>query len=281
MADNNGNNSNNNKNGVMIYSLGGAFLISLVTEIVTANHYWKVLSGVALVAIVGIGFVAWSQFWSTAWAVLERQDLAVKRVAYGASLFVTMVMIVNAGFILYTRNKENREDVKQRQSVVRLQMTAATLKGLDPEIARELLKQQEQQQLREWEGQQRTQVMNTTGRKEETSLADIAEGYMSFWVFIIPFAAATLAKFIVLAMISLPGGASGYLPWGGGKKPAGTGGGGEPGPQKDQSGGGGRRPGFDLGSPAPSGAMATGLDPNNRPPGRGSFSPGRAPLGND
>jgi len=34
--------------------LGGTLLISLVTEIVTANHYWKTLSGIALVAVLGI-----------------------------------------------------------------------------------------------------------------------------------------------------------------------------------------------------------------------------------
>ena len=43
-------------------------------------------------------------------------------------------------------------------------------------------------------------------------MKDIAEGYMSFWVFIVPFGVAALAKFIVLAMIALPGGAVGYLP---------------------------------------------------------------------
>jgi len=39
-----------------------------------------------------------------------------------------------------------------------------------------------------------------TGSKEETSMADIAEGYMSFWVFVVPFGVASLAKFVTLAI---------------------------------------------------------------------------------
>lgn len=200
--------NNNNKNGVMLYSLGGALLISLVTEIVTANHYWKTLSGIALVAVMGILFVTWTQIWTTAWAIMETQDKGVRRVAYGASLFVTLAMIVNAGFILATRNKENREDVKVRQEKTQIE----DLKGLDPGVAKEILKQRAAERKQEREDQKREKALNATGRKEETSMADIAEGYMSFWVFIVPFGIAALAKFVVLAMIALPGGASGYLP---------------------------------------------------------------------
>lgn len=198
----------NNKNGVMIYSLGGALLISLVTEIVTANHYWKTLSGIALIAVVGILFVAWTQLWTTAWAIMETQDKGVRRVAYGASLFVTLAMIVNGGFILATRNKENREDVKTRQEKTRIE----DLKGLAPSVAKELLKQQAAERQQEREERQKEKALSSTGRKEETSMADIAEGYMAFWVFVVPFGVAALAKFVVLAMIALPGGASGYLP---------------------------------------------------------------------
>jgi hypothetical protein len=200
--------ANNNKNGVMLYSLGGALLISLVTEIVTANHYWKTLSGIALVAVVGILFVTWTQVWTTAWAVLESQDKGVKRVAYGASLFVTLAMIVNGGFILATRNKENREDVRTRQEKAQVE----DLRGLDPIVAREILRQRAEERRQERKDQERERAINDTGRKEETSLSDIADGYMSFWVFIVPFAVAALAKFIVLGAIALPGGASGYLP---------------------------------------------------------------------
>jgi hypothetical protein len=88
----------NKQTGVMLYSLGGALLISLVTEVITATHYWRMLSGVPLIAIGGLAFVAWTQIWSTAWAVWETQDKTVRRVAYGASLFVTLMMIVNAEF---------------------------------------------------------------------------------------------------------------------------------------------------------------------------------------
>jgi hypothetical protein len=175
---------------------------------VTANHYWKTLSGIALVAVVGILFVTWTQVWTTAWAVLESQDKGVKRVAYGASLFVTLAMIVNGGFILATRNKENREDVKTRQEKAQVE----DLRGLDPIVAKEILKQRAEERRQERKDQERERAMNDTGRKEETSLSDIADGYMSFWVFIVPFAVAALAKFIVLGAIALPGGASGYLP---------------------------------------------------------------------
>ena len=131
----------NNNNGTMVYSLGGALLISLVTEVVTANHYWKTLSGIALVACVGILFVFWTQIWTTAWAIMETQDKGVRRVAYGASLFVTMAMILNSGFILATRNQENKDDVKSRQEKSKVE----DLKGLDPGVARELLKQQQEE----------------------------------------------------------------------------------------------------------------------------------------
>jgi hypothetical protein len=41
----------NKSTGVMICSLGGALLISLVTEIITATHHWRMLSGVPLIAM--------------------------------------------------------------------------------------------------------------------------------------------------------------------------------------------------------------------------------------
>jgi len=146
--------------------------------------------------------------WTTAWAVLESQYKGVKRVAYGASLFVTLAMIVNGGFILATRNKENREDVKTRQEKAQVE----DLRGVDPSVAREILRQSAEERRQERKDQEREKALNASGRKPETSLSDIADGYMSFWVFIVPVAVADLAKFTVLATISLPDGDSGYLP---------------------------------------------------------------------
>lgn len=198
----------NNKNGVMVYTLGGAMLISLVTEVVTANHYWKTLTGIALVAVLGIGFVAWTQLWTTAWAVMETQDKRVQRVAYWASFAVTLAMIVNAAFILATRSQENQDDRKARQEKLQIE----ELKSLDPAVARELLKQKGAESARDADERRREKSINDTGRKTETSIGDIAAAYIAFWVFIVPFGIAALAKFVVLSMIALPGGASGYLP---------------------------------------------------------------------
>lgn len=158
------------------------------------------------------------QIWCKAWAVLESQDKGVKRVAYGASLFVTLAMIVNGGFILATRNKENREDVKARQEKAQVE----DLRGLDPSVAKEILRQRAEERRQERKDQEREKALNDTGRKHETSMANIADGYISFWVFIVPFAVAALAKFTVLGAIALPGGASGYLP-SRGQSPLGTG----------------------------------------------------------
>jgi hypothetical protein len=197
----------NKGTGVMIYSMGGALLISLVTEIITATHYWRMLSGVPLIAIGGLAFVAWTQIWSTAWAVWERQDKTVQRVAYAASLFVTLMMIVNAGFVLSTRGRENKDDVRARQEKVEIE----ELKGLDHRVAREILRQRAEERKQRAEEEKREKALNETGR-HETSLSDIRDSYMDFWIYVVPFAMATLAKFCVLAAISLPGGASGYLP---------------------------------------------------------------------
>lgn len=127
-------------------------------------------------------------------------------------------MVVNGGFILATRNKENREDVKTRQEKAQVE----DLRGLDPTVAREILRQRAEERRQERKDQEREKALNDSGRKQETSLSDIADGYMSFWVFIVPFAVAALAKFTVLGAITLPDGASGYLPSRGQLSPAGA-----------------------------------------------------------
>jgi len=140
-------------------------------------------------------------------AIWTGNVIDVEQVAYGASLFVTLVMIVNAGFVLSTRGHENKDDVRARQEKAEIE----ELKDLDPRVAREILKQRAEERKQKAEEEKREKALNDSGRRE-TSIADIRDYYMDFWIYVVPFGMATLAKFFVLAAISLPGGASGYLP---------------------------------------------------------------------
>lgn len=195
---------------IKLFSMGAAVLMMLATEILVAYHYYNLLSGFALIALVGLVVVAWVIAWSTWWASKAGEDNRVKYTAYIVAFIVSLVMIFNGAMVVADLTLNKRIAKEESNDIARIEAqgrAAAELKkaGGTWREMREL-----------WESQKQN-ANSPTLRIDAPTQADVKQfqwvsNYNSLWIFFVPFAVALAGKFLLLAVIALPGGASGYLP---------------------------------------------------------------------
>ncbi len=202
---------------IKLFSMGAAVLMMLATEILVAYHYYNLLSGFALIALVGLVVVAWVIAWSTWWASKAGEDNRVKFTAYIVAFVVSLVMIFNGAMVVADLTLNKRIAKEESNDIARIEAqgrAAAELKKAGGTW-------REMRELRE----SQRQNASPTLRIDAPTQADVAQfqwvsNYNSLWIFFVPFAVALAGKFLLLAVIALPGGASGFLPPSAAPRPA-------------------------------------------------------------
>lgn len=254
---------------IKLFSMGAAVLMMLATEILVAYHYYNLLSGFALIALVGLVVVAWVIAWSTWWASKAGEDNRVKYTAYIVAFVVSLVMIFNGAMVVADLTLNKRIAKEESNDIARIEAqgrAAAELKKAGGTW----------REMRELRESQKQNAGSATLRIDAPTKADVEQfqwvsNYNSLWIFFVPFAVALAGKFLLLAVIALPGGASGFLPPSAAPRPAPspgfappTGGGGLPIPNPFHAR-------FDPDSPSEKWRDRVGPgtgtgDPKNRPP---------------
>lgn len=254
---------------IKLFSMGAAVLMMLATEILVAYHYYNLLSGFALIALVGLVVVAWVIAWSTWWASKAGEDNRVKYTAYIVAFIVSLVMIFNGAMVVADLTLNKRIAKEESNDIARIEAqgrAAAELKKAGGTW----------REMRELRESQKQNAGSATLRIDAPTKADVEQfqwvsNYNSLWIFFVPFAVALAGKFLLLAVIALPGGASGFLPPSAASRPAPspgfappTGGGGLPIPNPFHAR-------FDPDSPSEKWRDRVGPgtgtgDPKNRPP---------------
>lgn len=211
--------SNDARSQIKLFSMVAAILMVAATEIIVAYHYFNTLQGFGRIALVGLAVVAWVILWSTWWASKAGEDTKVKYTAYIVAFAVSGVMIFNGAMVIADLTLDKRAEKADKSEVARIEArgrAAAELKksgGTWREL-REL---------------NRSQTSETaTIRPDAPTESDVdrykwVKDYISFEIFFVPFLAALLGKFLLVAIIALPGGASGFLPPSASSRPSGMG----------------------------------------------------------
>lgn len=205
-----------------LFAMGGSLLLTIATEIIMISYYWKMLEGPAVIAIVGLFFVAWVQVWSSWWYASEQNDKPVRYTALVASFLLAVVMVANAGVVLAVRNQERKETVqrlakakeaeKRADEVIRIRKESGSWRTVQEfqkaELEREKLEQEKAQKERK-EQEIAEASVSSKGEWEKV----VAE-YARFWIFIVPFGFALICKLAVDITIARPGGAEPGRPTG-------------------------------------------------------------------
>ena len=245
---------------IKLFSMGAAVLMMLATEILVAYHYYNLLSGFALIALVGLVVVAWVIAWSTWWASKAGEDSRVKYTAYFVAFIVSLVMIFNGAMVVADLALNKRIAKEESNDIARIEAQGRA--------AAELRKAggtwREMRELRE---AQKQNASSPSLRIDAPTQADVEQfqwvsNYNSLWIFFVPFAVALAGKFLLLAVIALPGGASGFLPPSAAPRPAPS-----PGFAPPMGGGGGIPMSSPVSSPFPALGGGNRDDaPKSRPP---------------
>lgn len=212
------------KKQIMVFSLGAAALITLATTFIVSAHYWMMLSGIWLIALLGLALPDWVVWWSTYWYSKADQDTRVKVVAMLVAFAMTIVMILNAGAVLavwwddkqrasyqateLTERKdeakarsENRDKSASNRSTEAQRMKAAGVsqRNIDTFLKAETGLEKEIDQAPAAQA-------GAPKAPYETKIPEQVQRYLAFWVYIVPFIIGLLGKFAVVAAIALPGG---------------------------------------------------------------------------
>lgn len=201
--------SNDARNQIKLFSMVAAILMVAATEIIVAYHYFNTLQGFGRIALVGLAVVAWVILWSTWWASKAGEDTKVKYTAYIVAFTVSGVMIFNGAMVIADLTLDKRVERADRSEVARIEArgrAAADLKKAGGSW----------RELRELHRSQATE-QSTAPRPDAPTESEIdrykwVKDYISFEIFFVPFLAALFGKFLLVGIIALPGGASGYLP---------------------------------------------------------------------
>lgn len=216
---------------IMVFAMGAMALITLATTLIVGAHYWEMLSGVFLIALLGLALPDWAAWWATYWHARAtkqgEEDTRVAVTCLVVSLLLSVVMIANAGAVMAVwwddKHKAESEDrsskaatdlqsaknagqsdaIKARGQVVQ-QMKAS---GATERTIREYLKSEAE----------RDKVKTLTSSSEPTSanaaafvseVPETVRKYMAFWVYIIPFLAGLGGVAAIVISVALPGGVS-------------------------------------------------------------------------
>jgi hypothetical protein len=153
--------------------------------------------------------VAWVIAWSTWWASKAGEDNRVKYTAYIVAFIVSLVMIFNGAMVVADLTLNKRIAKEESNDIARIEAQGRA--------AAELRKAggtwREMRELRE---SQKQNAGSTTLRIDAPTQADVEQfqwvsNYNSLWIFFVPFAVALAGKFLLLAVIALPGGAEWLL----------------------------------------------------------------------
>lgn len=214
----------------MVFAMGAMVLITLATTIIVGAHYWEMLSGIFLIAIVGLTLPDWAAWWATYWHARAtkkgQEDTRVSVTCLVVSALMSVVMILNAGAVMAvwwddkksaditernnkatvefqnSQNTGNTDAIKARGQVVQ-QMKAA---GATQRTIREYIKAETERD--------KTKALTgngapSEGPKLEEFKSSVPEGvrkYMAFWVYIVPFLFGLLGVFAIVVAVALPGG---------------------------------------------------------------------------
>lgn len=212
---------------LMVFVMGAAVLLTLATSLIVIGHYWQMLSGIWLIAILGVLLPDWVSFWGSKWYAAEDEDRRVKFTAFVVTFLMAVTMTLNAGAILATRYDND-------QLAAREARTAEGAKGI--ETAKQTgnveainARARQIQQMKAAGMSERTirEVMRAEATRDSTVALSAApakpqaeteggyvsqvpapiKAYMGFWVYIVPFLIGLVGKFALGAAIALPGGA--------------------------------------------------------------------------
>src|SRR5262245_1953100 len=191
-----------------MFAIGASVLLTLATEIICISWYWKMLSGLATVAILGLLFVAWVQIWSSYWYVVEENDKRVRYTALAVAFALSIVMALNAAVVLVKLQGERtaKEGVKTEAALTQLRADETIRVQKETgnwRAVREHTKAETERAKLEAEQKAREKPILA----EEDELGAWIERYSKFWIFFIPFLCGILGKFSLALAIALPGGA--------------------------------------------------------------------------
>src|SRR5262245_52176673 len=100
---------------VLALAIGTAICITLTTFPVVGYHYWQTLSGFALLAIFGLGFVDFI-LWYCAYWTATAASAWIKYVSFAAEIALAMVMIMNAAIVLYVMRGDRVNEIAHEQA---------------------------------------------------------------------------------------------------------------------------------------------------------------------
>lgn len=229
MADNN---QTTARRQIMIFAMGAMALITLATTLIVGAHYWEMLSGIFLIALLGLALPDWAAWWATYWhARATKQGEEDPRVAVTClvvSAVMSVVMIINGGAVMAvwwddrhqaesmdraskaatelqaSKNAGNSDAIKARGEVVQ-KMKAS---GATERTIREYMKSEADRD--------KMKALTASGETDAGSgnapyvsaVPDTVRKYMSFWVYIVPFLFGLAGVFAIVISVALPGGVS-------------------------------------------------------------------------
>lgn len=108
------------KRHTSIFSMGAVLLLCLAATVPMAAHYWEMLFGVALIAIVGILYVDWVVWHAEWWAANENDDKRVKYTAIAVAFLLAVMMISNAAAVIAMKYEKRQREawVAEKESVL-------------------------------------------------------------------------------------------------------------------------------------------------------------------
>jgi hypothetical protein len=197
-------------NGSKLFSIGGSILLTLATETITISYYWRMLSGIATVAILGLLFVGYVLLWSSYWYAAEENDKRVRYTALGVAFFLSVMMAINSAVVLVNFNKEKSETSKAKANIVASRERADETIRIQKETGnwravREHQQAETERAKIEAEKEKNKEKVVLPGEEDELQLW--IDRYSKFWIFLAPFLCGVLGKFALAFAIALPGGA--------------------------------------------------------------------------
>lgn len=218
------------RKNIMTIAMGAMALITLATTVIIGKHYWDMLSGVFVIAILGLALPDWVAWWSTylhAKATKDgNEDPRVASTSLVVSFILSGVMILNAGAVLavwwddqetaktvertskastdlqHAKNAGTTEAIEARGRVI------AQLKsqGLSERAIRDYLKTESARDQTTSLTSAPAVEPETPAVVEESRVPEPVKNYMRFWVFIIPALAGLLGLFALIVSVHAPGG---------------------------------------------------------------------------
>lgn len=213
----------------MIFAMGAMALITLATTVIVGAHYWEMLSGIFLIAIVGLTLPDWVAWWATYWHARAtktgEEDPRVSWTALVVSAGMSLVMIVNAGAVLavwWDEKKTAESNVQSSQAATDLQRARddgnkAAIEARGRIVAQMKSQGATERTVREYlkSEAERDKAKSLTSAPESQSpvaaayvsqVPEPVKRYMAFWVYIIPFLAGLIGVFAIVIAVALPGG---------------------------------------------------------------------------